>query len=217
VALNEISSLPYPFLFFRRMRRRIRRGLPVPNKYDAEGELTTNTINEDTHIQERRVEVGRRDYVLAHKYGTPHLNRLREFVDGGWEVYVMVRHPLFTLASWKRCPPHFTITQLNPPAPVLAHIRFSSDDLDVRRVEVWNHFAREIDALRDKLHVVRYEDLISDLSGTIARFCERYALEVPSLAPLESRNRSSAYEHLDERLAAVVREHCDSFRFGYNG
>lgn len=215
VAANEVTPTRYVFHFFRAMRKKIERGQVIPNKYTASGEFTTDTIDDTSHLEEREVEVENNDFVLAHKYTTPYLNRLEHLVGGGWEVWALVRHPLYTLASWKRCPPHFTIAQLNPPHRSLAHINFSSEDLDVRRVEVWNHYAGRIHALREKLHVVRYEDLTANVEATIGRFCERYGLRVPRLPPAESRNRSDAYTGLTAHLRELVNERCELWRFGY--
>jgi hypothetical protein len=215
VALNEISYTSMLFSLFRTLRRKIERGEPVVNKYSADGQLATNTIIEDTHFEERAMNVQNNNFLLAHKLTTTYLNRLEELVRSNWRIWVLVRHPLYTLGSWKRCPPHFTITQLNPPHPSLAHIEFSSDDGDIRRVEVWNHYARRIHDLRDSLEIVRYEDLISDVNATIRRFCQKHDLSVPQLGPLESRNRPDVYSDLDDKFRDLVGKRCESWRFGY--
>jgi len=215
VALNGVSYTPMLFSLFRTLRRKIERGEPIINKYSADGRLATNTIIEDTHFEEHTIEVENNKFLLAHKLTTTYLNRLEELVRSNWQVWVLVRHPLYTLSSWNRCPEHFTITQLNPPHPVFAHIRFSSDDIDIRRVEVWNHYAQRIHSLRDSVEIIRYEDLISDVNATIRRFCQKHDLSVPQYEALESRNRQDVYEGLDDKLLKLVRERCEYWRFGY--
>jgi len=215
VALNEVSYTSMLFSLFRTLRRKIERGEPVVNKYSADGQLATNTIIEDTHFEERAMNVQNNNFLLAHKLTTTYLNRLEELVRSNWRIWVIVRHPLYTLSSWKRCPAHFTITQLNPPHPAFAHIEFSSDDIDIHRVEVWNHYARRIHNLRDSLEIVRYEDLISDVNATMRRFCQKHDLSVPQFEPLESRNRPDVYSDLDDKFQKLVSERCESWRFGY--
>ena len=185
----------------------------IPNS--ADGQLATNTIIEDTHFEERAMNVQNNNFLLAHKLTTTYLNRLEELVRSNWRIWVLVRHPLYTLSSWKRCPAHFTITQLNPPHPALAHIDFSSDDIDIRRAEAWNHYAQRIHDLRDSLEIVRYEDLISDVNATMRRFCQKHDLSAPQFEPLESRNRPDVYSDLDDKFQKLVSERCESWRFGY--
>jgi hypothetical protein len=215
VALNEISYTPMLFRLFRTLRKKIERGEPVINKYSADGQLATNTIIQDTHLEERTMNVQNNDFLIAHKLTTIYLNRLEELVRSNWRIWVLVRHPLYALSSWKRCPAHFTITQLNPPHPSLAHIEFSSDDIDIRRVEAWNHYARRIHNLRNSLEIVRYEDLISDVNATMRRFCQKHDLPAPQFEPLESRNRPDVYSGLDDKFQKLVSERCESWRFGY--
>lgn len=215
VVLNEVSYTSMLFSLFRTLRRKIERGEPVVNKYSADGQLATNTIIEDTHFEERAMNVQNNNFLLAHKLTMTYLNRLEELVESNWRIWVLVRHPLYTLSSWKRCPAHFTITQLSPPHPALSHIKFSSDDPDIRRIEVWNHYARRIHDLRDSIEIVRYEDLVSDVSATMRRFCEKHNLSVPKFEPLESRNREGVYSDLDDKFRELVGKRCESWRFGY--
>jgi len=215
VALNEISYTSMLFSLFKKLRKSIERGEPIINKYSSDGQLTTNTIVEETHLEQRIINVQNSNFLLAHKLTTTYLNRLEELVGSNWQVWVLVRHPLYALSSWKRCPAHFTITRLNPPHPAFAHIKFSSDDIDIRRVEVWNHYARRIDDLRDRLEIVRYEDLVSDVTATMRRFCQKHDLSVPQFEPLESRNREGVYADLDDKFRDLVGKRCEYWRFGY--
>jgi len=217
VCLNEISPTPYHFHFFGRVRRRIERGRPVANRYDGSGALTTNTRESAVRIEERRVQVKDHKFVLAQKYTLPYLNYLERFCDEGWPVWVIVRDPRFALLSWKSCPPHWGISRLLPPDELLAHIPFAEDDADGRRVEVWNHYARRIDALRDRLRIVRYEDLVADPTAVMQSFCDAHGLSLPAdFDPdLHSRNRASAYAPDGETLRRMAAERCELGLFGY--
>ena len=213
--LNEISPTDKTFRYFRQTRQKITAGLPVTNKYSGSGELTTNTIAGGTQRDDRVVAVESDQFVLAQKFTLPYLNRLEELCDQGWSVWVLVRHPLFAISSWKRCPPHFAISKIDPPDPLLAHIDFHSDGRDDRRVEIWNHYARAIHAIRDRLHIVRYEDLVDSPQNELERFCSHYDLQVPALLPeLESRNRKDAYKSTEEFRELVI-QRCDLSLFGY--
>ncbi|MEE2888223.1 MAG: sulfotransferase [Planctomycetota bacterium] len=213
--LNEISPTDKTFRYFRQTRQKIAAGLPITNKYSGSGELTTNTISGGTQRDDRVVEIEGDDFVLAQKFTLPYLNRLVELCDQGWSVWVLVRHPLFAISSWKRCPPHFAIAKIDPPDPLLAHIGFSSEDRDERRVEIWNHYAKAIDEVRDRVQIVRYEDLVENPQRELERFCSHYDLQVPALLPeLESRNRKGAYKSSEE-LRDLVTARCELSRFGY--
>lgn len=64
---------------------------------------------------------------------------------------------------------------------------------DERRIEIWNHYASAIHAIRDWVQIIRYEDLVENPQFELDRFCRHYQLQVPDLLPaLESRNRKDA-------------------------
>ena len=214
VCLNEIGSPARTFRSFRSIRRRIGEGRPIANKYHASGELVTDTLPGDVRRHERPAEVVDDSFVLAQKFTLPFLNRLAELCELGISVWVVVRHPLDAIDSWKRCPPHFAIAGIDPPDPLLAHIPLPSGDLDDRRIAIWNHYAREIDRLRDRLEIVRYEDLVVDPGDAISRFCRGFELEPPEdLAGLDSRNRDRAA--FDPEYLGRILAHCELDRFGY--
>ena len=216
IALNEQSYTSLLFSFYWKLRRDINKGRPIPNKYSSKGQLTTNTIDQGTRIEYLPVEIENPNFVLSHKQTVPYLDRLDMLVKDGWEIWVLVRDPLYTLASWKRCPAHFSISQLNPPCKAFAEISFSSEDLDIRRIETWNYLARRIDLLRDSLNILRHEDIIQNPQKALYPFCEKYNLIIPDFNELESRNKPNAYENIDTNFRALVKEKCESWRFGYN-
>lgn len=213
--LNEISPTEKTFRFFRQTRQKIAAGLPVTNKYSGRGELTTNTISGGTQLDDRVIPIVDDQFVLAQKFTLPYLNRLVELCDQGWSVWVLVRDPLYAISSWKRCPPHFAIAKIDPPDPLMAHIEFQSTGRDERRIEIWNHYARAIDAVRDRVQIVRYEDLVENPQAELERFCAHYDLQVPELLPeLESRNRKGAYQSTEE-FRQLVQARCALDLFGY--
>ena len=215
VALNEIYASPHLHRVFHRLRRMIEQGRSVPNKFDAQGQVTTNTIDGDTHVRRTRIEVDRPNFVLAHKLTLPYLRRLPELARAGWEVWALVRHPAYAIASWMRCPPNFPVADLATPHPLLDHVPFTTTDLPTRRIEAWNHLARTIHAHRDRINVVRYEDLVADAASELGRFCKRYDLVVPDLEQLETNNRSRRYAGLDEEFLTRVEAECELDLFGY--
>ena len=213
--LNEISPTDKTFGYFRQTRQRIAAGLPVTNKYSGSGQLTTNTISGGTQLDDRVIPIENERFVLAQKFTLPYLNRLTELCDQGWSVWVLVRHPLFAISSWKRCPAHFAISKIDPPDPLLAHIEFKAEDRDERRIEVWNHYARAIHAIRDRVQIIRYEDLVENPQLELDRFCQHFELQVPDLLPeLESRNRKDAYRSSEEFRERVL-ANCELSLFGY--
>ncbi|MFH0944624.1 MAG: sulfotransferase, partial [Planctomycetota bacterium] len=218
VCLNEISPTDRCHRFFGRMRQRIQAGKPIWNRFDRSGRLTTNTIKSGVETRESVVEIVDDRFVLAQKYTLPYLNRLEELCDQGWQIWVVVRDPRFAIQSWRSCPPHFGIAEIFPAGPLLAHISFSSEDRDVRRTEVWNHYSRRIHACRDRLQIVRYEDLVEDPRREMGRFSEAYGLKLPAgFAPaLETRNRPGAYADDTHGIKQLVEQSCDLQLFGYH-
>ncbi|MCP5021999.1 MAG: sulfotransferase [bacterium] len=214
VCLNEISFTDNTFSFYRRIRARVTAGLPVTNKYSGSGSLTTNTIGGGTQRDGRVIPVEDDQFVLAQKWTLPYLNRLEELCDEGWNVCVLVRHPLYAISSWKRCPPHFGISKIDPPDGPLTHIQFQTSDPDERRVEIWNHYARAIHSLRDRLNIVRYEELVLDPGLELQSFCDSYRLEKPKLTlELKTRNRTDSYRS-NEELSELVNGRCEMNLFG---
>lgn len=158
------------------LRARIDAGEAIENKLDAAGNLT-----EDTARQENpgayRPHLRNSEWVLASKNTLAYMARLegilRLMPDA--RVVALVRHPLDTLASWKGTFEH--LVQGDPGAlpvggladPFLpASLQRGLGELAalptaaVRRAAWWRLLATELLAFKDRIEIVRYEDLVAD-------------------------------------------------------
>jgi hypothetical protein len=158
------------------LRARINDGEAVQNKLDARGELT-----EDTAVHEVRAAYRpslRNDHwVLATKNTLAYMARLDGILRVMPDVRVVacVRHPLDTLASWKGTFAHLatgdpsTLPVGGLADPFLpAHLHDGMRDIvqlaepAMRRAAWWCLLAEEILRWRDRIEIVRYEDLVAD-------------------------------------------------------
>jgi hypothetical protein len=165
------------------LRARIDGGEAVRNKLDARGGLT-----EDTAVHEAldwyRPKLRDGQWVLATKNTLAYLARLGGILQVMPQARVVacVRHPLDTLASWKGTFAH--LAKGDPSAlpvggladPFLpAHLRDGLRDIArltdpaVRRAAWWCLLAEEILRWRERIVIVRYEDLVADPHAQMRR------------------------------------------------
>jgi len=215
------------------LRVRIDAGEAVENKVDSRGQLT-----EDTAVDERRMlvqpEVRDRRWVLATKNTLAYMARLEGILRlmPRARVILCVRHPLDTLASWKSTFAH--LADGNPSEvpvggladPFLpAHLRdglqalAALPDAAVRRAAWWRLLAEELWRWRDRVVILRYEDLVNDPARELRRALGpfgRSAGRAPaSLVPSAVRTaRRKSLEPADHR---AVRALCADIaaRLGY--
>lgn len=216
------------------LRARIDDGEAVPNKLDARGELT-----EDTAVHESlagyRPSLRDDQWVLATKNTLAYMARLGGIlrVMPHARVVACVRHPLDTLASWKGTFAHLAAG--DPSAlpvggladPFLpAHLRDGLNaiarlaDPAVRRAAWWCLLAEEILRWRDRIEIVRYEDLVTDPRARLRRalgpLAEAAGDAGPGLQP--SAVRTARRQVLDEGDWRAVASLCAGVAeaFGYD-
>jgi hypothetical protein len=205
------------------LRARIDGGEAVQNKLDARGELT-----EDTAVHEAldwyRPQLRDGQWVLATKNTLAYLARLGGILQvmPDARVVACVRHPLDTLASWKGTFAHLATG--DPSAlpvggladPFLpAHLRDGLRDIArltdpaLRRAAWWCLLAEEILRWRERIEIVRYEDLVADPHTQMRRVLgplQRAAGNAhPSLQPSMVRTaRRQALEEADWHAVASL-------------
>lgn len=165
------------------LRTRIDAGEEVPNKLDARGELTDDTAVHDA-VSPYHPRLRDDQWVLATKNTLAYMARLEGIlrIMPQARVVVCVRHPLDTLASWKGTFTH--LAEGDPSAlpvggladPYLpGHLRERMQalvrlrDPAMRRAAWWALLANEILRWRDRVEIVRYEDLVADPLAVIRR------------------------------------------------
>jgi hypothetical protein len=158
------------------LRARIDGGEAVQNKLDARGELTEDTaVHEALASYRPRLRDG--DWVLATKNTLAYMARLDGLlrVMPNARVVACVRHPLDTLASWKGTFAHLatgdpsTLPVGGLADPFLpSHLRDGLSsiarlaDPAMRRAAWWCLLAEDILRWRDRIEIVRYEDMVVD-------------------------------------------------------
>jgi len=243
VAINEpeeiFNILPDPNnmhgmrAYYDALRSRIAAGEPIANK------INNGKLIEDTAVvfaeELYRPSVSTAHFVLATKNTLGYLARLPYLLEVMPDALFIacVRNPLDTLASWKSTFSHLsgaTVRDLrlghveDPHLDAAARARLREIDregrLEVRRALFWSHLAMIILAHRDRLFVLRYEDLVADPQG---RLQAAYAAmqDAPPFVPetpfVPSSVRSKRLA-LNEQDHAAILEHCGEVakQFGYD-
>lgn len=205
------------------LRARIDAGEAVPNKLDAHGELTEDTAVHEA-LASYRPSLRDGKWVLATKNTLAYMARLDGIlrVMPHARVVACVRHPLDTLASWKGTFAHLatgdpsTLPVGGLADPFLpAHLRDGLADIArladpaVRRAAWWCLLAEEILRWRDRIEIVRYEDLVADPRAQLRRLLGPLAQVAgepgPGLQPSTIRTaRRQVLEEADWRAVASL-------------
>ncbi len=217
ICLNEIRDDSNLFAMFNDLRQQIEQTQSVENKVDADNQLTTNTIANDTQVKKVAIDIEGKNFVLAQKFTLRYMVQLEKLLEDNWDVWAIVRHPVYTLLSWMRCPDNFPITQISPPNRWFHEVAFSSEDEDIRRIDIWNHFAEKLYQHRDKVNIIRYEDLIQNPQQTMQTFAKRYHLPMDmSKIQLDSKNQTARYSASDEIRIQKILSHARLDLFDYS-
>jgi hypothetical protein len=231
--LPEPAGIPTMRGYYDELRRRIVAGEPVANKI-SEGKLIEDTAVVFAEALYRPV-VSSEHFVLATKNTLGYLARLPYLLEAMPDALFIacVRNPLDTLASWKSTFNHLsgaTVRELrlgyvdDPHLSSEARARLQRIDqesrLEVRRALFWSHLAHILLDHRDRLFVLRYEDMVADPQGRLEQV---YAAlkDAPPFVPEQPFVPSSARSKrqvLNEQDYAAVLEHCGEVAacFGYD-
>lgn len=224
LCFNELQyNVRYLPVFFYQQRRRIKTGGRIANKVDAAGRYitSTNDSNKNT-ITTVDPEVGPERFALASKVTVPYLNRLPTIMNHGYRIVVMVRDPTFAIGSWNT--KKLEDTPMNKVwEPVHAHwknVSFSSEHKYERQAEIWEHFASIIWRHREKVYIIRYEDLASAPYETLSMLCGYLGVASPSPKHMmemgiENKNDDTYYPRINRIREAVERHAPIRKNFGY--
>ncbi|MFM6130299.1 MAG: sulfotransferase, partial [Sphaerospermopsis kisseleviana] len=182
VVINEPSEIFAPLkktapghrlaCYYRDLRRRILDGEPVENKTDDSG-IIADTAKGDVRTK-ASIAVQNDDFMLWTKNTLTYLSRLPQLLDAMPEATFVacVRHPVDTIASWARTFPHLRDAAVerfpvgSPSDPLLSPAQreqlaviAACTDLPRRRALLWNYLANIILEYKDRLIIVRLEDL----------------------------------------------------------
>jgi len=219
---NEVHyQIPALSSFFSEMRTRIGNELPVINKTNGEGKLTTDTQRQSgVQFSEMYVREKNDTIRLGSKVNVPYLNKIEQIEKLGYKIVAMVRDPIYTLASWNDSKVS-NIPEANVSGPT-QHKRwdmfsFSTESDIERQLIIWDYYANIINSLSSNSLVIHYESLIENPKETISGICSFLNLEMPPEIPnLINGNSSKKYPDVKNITPVVLEKSNLKYIMGYN-
>ena len=128
-----------------------------------------------------------------------------------FSVIAIVRHPLDVIRSWQSV--DIPVRQGRLPAaenfwPDIADIARQTDDILLRQVLIYERFCERFMALRGKLALLRYEDIVRDPDVVAHAFGKNFARRVA----IEIRERSFPNSDDVAAIRRYLRTHCPNAR-----
>lgn len=168
--------------FYRELRMKILDGSEIENK------IKNGRVIEDTREVDKRElyhpQVSRPNFVLGTKNTLAYMARLSllRFAMPAAPIVACIRNPIDTIASWKTSFPHLENITLQDFPVNYANNSFltwqekhrleeimNCREVPIRRALLWRHLTEVIKEHRDRLCVIRYEDLVQDPISQIDR------------------------------------------------
>jgi hypothetical protein len=222
--VHEPLQMPVPWglgTYLRRLRADVVDGRPVTNKL-VDGRITEDTAIDQTVVADV-VTVEDTGFVLGVKNTLAflhHLDRIRTVLPEA-RVAICVRDPADTLASWAGTFPHLREVDLwarphahpdDPHLSATARARIAEimavDDLAWRRAHHWAFLAELVrrQVGRSGVIIVRYDDLVTDPHGTVARLTDGWPVGAPrdDIEPSRIRGRRSRLSDEERRAIRAV-------------
>lgn len=220
-------------LLYRNLRTNILLGDGIKNKVNELGEVIEDTRFNDAY-RHYLPDVSRADFCLGTKNPLAYLSRLRILCDALPDMpkIVMVRHPLHVISSWKSSFKHLNSVDFDiiPFAndndglldavqrKLLNEIR-SESNLAVKRALYLRYLGEMIIRDKDRVHVIRYEDLLShpqsvmDVVTTLIG-TTRLSQQTLKHIRLPSDSKTKSFDSEDNKAVAML---CGDFmqEWGY--
>ncbi len=158
---------------FDTLRARLLKGHPIPDRRAADNTAVTNYYTVDAGRNMANtfeivpfVRTGlSQNFTLAIKHNGPYLAVLPQFVAmKRFKIVAIVRNPLEVIASWRRLSLPISRGQMpnaTPFWPEMANIVAQEHDLLVRQVKMYDEMCRRVHSLKDHIHILPYETLVS--------------------------------------------------------
>jgi len=220
VCLNEVLYNTHDLkAAYTSVREQIYRTKTYPNKFNANGELTTDTMRSTTgnNIQWRPLNKPvTKDFILGSKVNVPYLVFLGQFISMGFKIIAVVRHPLYTILSWMNT---LGTNEYNIPHDErFRNIRFSDiDDKELCNIEVWKVYANLILQHEHNIHIFKYEDLIDNPEETVNSLSgilkAEFTGEMPDIADKNIRSRFTAAPRLDDLIKKGLHHYMVKFKY----
>lgn len=174
-------------------RRDIALGKPVMNKVEADGKVVSDTAKNDQRSAYMPA-VNPGQFLLGSKNTIAYLSRLADLraVMPDVPVIAAIRHPFATIDSWGRTFAHLKTADVQAfPVGGCADPRLDrwqirqlqnivdTTDARVRRALLWRYLAEQLLRFRDRLLLVRHEDLVADPGREMARIWSAVGAQTP--------------------------------------
>ena len=240
VCLNEIfynvGLLPG---WFADIRTAIVEGKPIPNRYDNQGELTSNTMKDGEELQYKKFDRKfSEDILIGSKVNAPYMFQLDKIIYNRIPVIAIIRHPVYVIGSYQM-PWTATLNIANPLTdkrykdypfrnsfaknwPYTKGKKQLREDLERKakincQAELWEYFAKVLLQYEKDVHIFKYEEITDAVFTSLEKFAGLFDLSLPQEIPmLENKNDDSRYKHLQD-INDAVKLWCPSIeRFGYS-
>ena len=205
-------------LYYRKLRADILLKKGVRSKVTAAGEIIEDTRIEDTRRCYYPV-VQQPEFLLGTKNPLAYMARLRLLCDALPNIpkIVTLRHPLDCIASWKRSFPHLDQVDLQKfpfagdadplldasQRAALTRIQEQTSPA-VKRALLWLYLAELIWRDRNKVKIVRYEDLVQQPLRELKGVTKYLGIKTPDPASLKNvRNHRDLSVLTDEDYDAI--------------
>lgn len=178
--------------YYRQMRTDIILGRMLHNKVDDQGHVIEDTRLLDVR-RSYQPAIDSPEFLLGTKNPLAYLARLRQLCEDLPDLpkIATIRHPVDTIASWKRSFPHLEKIDLDAFPFQAEHDVFidafqrksllqirNQDSVIVRRALMWCYLTELIWRDRKQLVVIRYEDLLADSAATLAKVTASIGINV---------------------------------------
>jgi len=231
--LPDPKDIPAMHNYYAQLRTAIISGSPIFNK------ISNGKLIEDTALafaeESYRPKVSAAQFVLATKNTLGYLARLSYLLEAMPRATFMacVRNPFDTIASWKTTFWHLSAATVKDfrlgflgdsrlSAASNARLQKIEDEsrLEVRRALLWSHLAQIILDHRERITILRYEDLVSDPESKLREIFSNmpYALDFSPLIPFTASSIRSKREALNELDRSAILEYTQvtASQFGYD-
>ncbi len=190
---------------FADIRRKLLTGTPIPERRSPEGEAVTNyyRMNSDEPRLGKNFDLVpftrpglEKDFLLAVKHNGLYLGALPQLVDiGAFRIIAIIRNPVGVIASWNNVPIPLKTGQM-PGAMLywrqMAEVTSAKMNMLEKQVRMYDLVCKRLHALRQHIHILRYEDL-TDNPGLLVPLTERS----PALSPDVIKKRDNRFYAAD--------------------
>ncbi|OIJ18529.1 hypothetical protein BKP45_18975 [Anaerobacillus alkalidiazotrophicus] len=188
---------------FNKVRTEISNNKPIIDRRKNDGSAITNYYERNEEGDPKRIEkikrtifkVENNEFLLGMKHPALYTSILPELIEKKhFSIIAIIRHPIPTILSWNSLNLYISRAHVPHGAPFWAELRSiikSKDKLIDKHVKVYDLVCQRYLALREELHLLKYEDIIQDPSILEKITNRRYEKRLE----INNQNKNSAYDY----------------------